>query len=285
MKSTSIRKNVSIVMFGIFLILSISNCGTAPPRPDNIIAPTPIMNNEGKYLSPYTQDGVLTEWVSKAINEELGKDVIQHIDKDKVVAPTPRMDNEGKYMSPYTQDGVLTEWVDKAINAKIGATIGKHIGTLSSLFIQEDEDSEGASLMGRFLGGSSGEKKGREFAIKASGGWEYIKSKSDMSFESIDDMAVYLYVKQSSHEHYKEGFGATVEIYPELKKKYITSIKWAYIKSMSDMSFESMDDMAVYLYAKHSGHEHYKDGLNAAMEIYPKLKEKYSTAIKKAKTK
>ena len=285
MKSAYIRKRFSMALFASFLILSIYNCGSAPPRPDMVVAPTPFMNNEGKYMCPYTQNGILTEWVDKAINDKLKGKVEKHvgaylIDENKFVAPTPLMNNEGKYMSPYTQDGVLAEWVDKAINIKIGKTIGKHLGT----FLMDD-DSQTGSLISGFFGGSAGESKGREYAIKASGGWEYIKSTSDMSFESIDDMAVYLFAKHSHHEHYKGGFDATIEIYPELKEEYSKAIKWAYIKSTSDMSFDNIDDMAIYLFARHSAHKRYEDGLNAAKKIYPELKERYSKAIKKAKTK
>jgi len=285
MKSAYFRKGLLMVLFALFLILSIYNCGSAPLRPDMVVAPTPFMNNEGKYMCPYTQDGILAEWVDKAINDKLKGKVEKHVgdflvDENKFVAPAPLMNNKSKYMSPYTQDGVLAEWVDKAINVKIGKTIGKHLGTLLM-----DDDSQTGSLISGFFGGSAGESKGREYAIKASGGWKYIKSTSDISFESIDDMAVYLFAKHSRHEHYKGGFDAAVEIYPELKKEYSKAIKWAYIKSTSDMSFDNIDDMAVYLFARHSTHKHYKDGLNAAEKIYPELKERYSKAIKKAKTK
>jgi hypothetical protein len=32
----------------------------------------PIQNNSGRYLSPYTSDGVVAEWVNKAINNQMG---------------------------------------------------------------------------------------------------------------------------------------------------------------------------------------------------------------------
>ena len=34
--------------------------------------PAPIGNNSGRYLSPYTSDGVVAEWVNKAINNQMG---------------------------------------------------------------------------------------------------------------------------------------------------------------------------------------------------------------------
>jgi hypothetical protein len=49
MKSACIRKSFSMALFASFLILSIYNCGSAPPRPDMVVAPTPFMNNEGSF--------------------------------------------------------------------------------------------------------------------------------------------------------------------------------------------------------------------------------------------
>jgi hypothetical protein len=40
--------------------------------------------------------------------------------------------------------------------------------------------------------------------------------------------------------------------------------------------------MAVWLYAVHSSHAHYKDALDATFEIYPELKSCYRDAINEA---
>ncbi len=285
MQSYFTGKNLLSAAFTFCFILIGFSCAPAPPRPDMVVAPTPRMDNTGKYMSPYTQDGNLAEWVDKALNDQLKGDVEKYVgafltDENKFVAPAPQMDNEGKFLSPYTQDGVLAEWVDKAINVKIGATLGKHIGS----FLMDSDKQEG-SMFGGFFGGRAGESKGRELAIKASGGWESIKDASDMSFDDIEDMAVYLFAKHSDHEHYKDGLDATMTLYPELEETYAKAIKWAYVKGTSNMSFDDIDAMAVYLFAKHSAHERYQDGLDAAEKIYPELGERYTEAIKKAKVK
>lgn len=285
MKLNQNRTILPSVVFAFYLVLTVYGCATAPPRPETVVAPTPRMDTKGAYICPYTQDGVLAEWVNKAINDELGGEAEQHVgsfllDENKFVAPTPLMNNEGEFLSPYTQDGVLAEWVDKAINVKIGATLGKHIGS----FLMNDGNQKG-SIFGGFIGGRSGEAKGRELAIKASGGWESIKRASDMSFDDINDMALYLFVKYSQHDHYEDGLDATMTIYPELKETYSKAIKWAYIRGTSDMSLDNIDDMAVYLYANYSHLENYENALSAAKIIYPELGERYHEAIKKAKTK
>jgi hypothetical protein len=132
------------------------------------------------------------------------------------------MDNSGKYMCPYTQDDVLAEWVDKAIQAKLGATLGKTVGAYAG-----QKALEQVPLLGGFLGSMAGEAAGRAIAIQAAGGWDFIKSTSDLSFNSVDNMAVYLYVMHSSHEHYQQALNATCEIYPELSNRYSYAIRKA----------------------------------------------------------
>jgi hypothetical protein len=137
-----------------------------------------------------------------------------------LVAPAPIMGNSGKYMSPYTSDGVLAPWVDKAINVKLGATIGKTAGAYAG-----QKALEMVPFVGGILGSKVGEAAGRAIAIEASGGWDYIKNTSDLSFNSPDDMAVFLYVTHSSHEHYKDALAATCEIYRDLCDRYDSAIQ------------------------------------------------------------
>lgn len=139
-----------------------------------------------------------------------------------LLAPEPIMDNTGEYFCPYTQDAVLAEWVDKAIHAKIGATIGKHLGAYAG-----QKALEQVPIIGGLLGGMAGEAAGRAIAIEAAGGWDLIRKTSDISFSTIDDMAVYLYVRHSSHEHYNDALKATFEIYPALQKRYNSAIRKA----------------------------------------------------------
>ena len=122
-------------------------------------------------------------------------------------------------MCPYTQDSVLAEWTDKAINAKIGATIGKHLGTYAG-----QKALEQVPFIGGMLGSKFGEEVGRKIAIESAGGMETIKSSSDISFNSIDDMSVYMYVHYSGNEHYQEALAAAFEIYPELGKGYYLTL-------------------------------------------------------------
>ncbi len=139
---------------------------------------------------------------------------------DEIIAPIPKLDNTGLYMCPYTQDGVLAEWVDMAINAKMGAASGKLVGTYAGARAT-------GSIAGGDLGRLVGDAIGRSMAIKACGGLDYIKSTSDISFNNLNDLAIYMYAKFSSHEHYKAALESTMAIYPQLEKRYFNAIKMA----------------------------------------------------------
>jgi len=122
-------------------------------------------------------------------------------------------------MCPYTQDGVLAEWTDKAINAKVGATIGKHAGAFAG-----QKALEQVPFVGGMLGQKVGEEAGRAIAIESCGGMQAIKESSDISFNSLEDMSLYIYVKNSGHEHYQSALDSTCEIYPKLKKVYYSTL-------------------------------------------------------------
>lgn len=138
----------------------------------------------------------------------------------QIAAPAPIEDNSGKYMSPYTSDGVVAEWVDKAMKAKMGAQVGGMIGAYAG-----QKAMEQIPFLGGFLGQKAGEAMGREIAVKASGGWEYIKSTSDLSFNSVQELSVWMYATHGSNEHYAEVLAAIQEIYPEMKTQYYAAIQ------------------------------------------------------------
>lgn len=139
---------------------------------------------------------------------------------EDIIPPTPKFDNTGLYMCPYTQDGVLAEWVDMAINAKLGSAVG---GGTSALAAQQAT----ATVAGGQLGGMVGSSVGRSIAINACGGKDFIKATSDLSFNNLNDLAIYMYAVFSTHEHYDGALDATMAIYPELSHRYYNAIKMA----------------------------------------------------------
>jgi len=136
-------------------------------------------------------------------------------DPDVVIAPEPRLDNEGQYMCPFTQDGTVALWVDKGINAKTGAAIGRTAGAVVGQQVLGR-----VPLIGGLLGSAVGGAIGRGAAISSCGGWEYIKETSDVSFDSFDNMAVYLYATYAKHEHFSDATQAAFGIYPKLQSEW-----------------------------------------------------------------
>ena len=136
-------------------------------------------------------------------------------DKSAMICPTPKLDNTGEYMCPYTQDGVLAEWTDNAINAAIGASVGSMAGAYAG------QQALGmVPFVGGFLGSYAGEEMGRMVALEMAGGEEFVIESSDVSFDTLEDMSVYLYVKHSNHEHYQSALDATMKIYPDFQGVY-----------------------------------------------------------------
>jgi hypothetical protein len=136
-----------------------------------------------------------------------------------IQAPQPILGNGGKYMSPYTEDGTVAVWVEKGRSASAGSAIGGFLGAQAGQKLAEQ-----IPFVGGFLGQAVGESAGRAVALQMVGGEEFIRANSDMSFNTVQDMAVYMYAKNSSHKDFAEALKLTQEIYPELKSAYYPAI-------------------------------------------------------------
>lgn len=126
--------------------------------------------------------------------------------------------NTGQFMSPYTSDGVTAEWVNKAVNANIGATTGSAVGAVAGAYAANKvlESVPFGSFLGGMVGSKVGKEAGRSTAIDSIGGWEYVRSTSDMSFRSLADMARYLKAEHGSDPNFNDVMQATSQIYPEI---------------------------------------------------------------------
>ena len=149
---------------------------------------------------------------------------------ETLVAPTPILNNSGEFMSPYTQDDVLAEWVDMAIKARLGSSVGQIAGVFAG-----QQASRRSPIVGGLIGGAVGRKIGRDLAIEAAGGMEHIRATSDVSFNDLNSMAIYLYVTYNGHEHYRQAISATMEIYPDLKSTYTDALRNAPRKAVPEV--------------------------------------------------
>ncbi|OGU00928.1 MAG: hypothetical protein A2079_01380 [Geobacteraceae bacterium GWC2_48_7] len=131
-----------------------------------------------------------------------------------LTAPVPITSNSGEYLAPYTQDAVLTEWTDKMANVGLGATVGGAVGAAAASYALRQ-----VPLVGGMLGDYAGRAIGRKIAIESVGGWDYIKSKSDLSFNTSDELALYMFTKYCYNEHYFTAVNAETKLYPSEYEK------------------------------------------------------------------
>ncbi len=147
----------------------------------------------------------------------------------QVRVPTPIQNNSGKYLSPYTSDGTVAPWVRKARAASAGSTIGQYAGQ------KVGEKALGSvPFVGGMLGQRAGNAAGRAIALKLVGGEKALKEGSDLSFNSADDMAVFLYAFQPTDpEEMKQKqkvMSLTYDLYPDVQARFPKAVKKAKLR-------------------------------------------------------
>ena len=136
-----------------------------------------------------------------------------------LTAPTPIADNSGAFLSPYRCDGTPTEWSDKAMTAGAGAAGG---GMLAG------KAAERVPFVGGFFKKKAQEIGSQQGAQMAAGGMDFIKSSSDMSFNTSNELAVYLQAKHAALDpDFAKRVSAAMAIYPELKTNYTSAVQAA----------------------------------------------------------
>ena len=131
--------------------------------------------------------------------------------RELMALPEPIIGSEGKYMSPFTEDNTVTPWVEKGLQAAVAGNVGTALGSLAAM-------SNSDNLMFSLVGGIAGEKIGREVFLRSMGGWEFIRENSDMSFNTVEDLARYMAYENASHPQYADVLNASYGIYPELRQ-------------------------------------------------------------------
>ncbi|GAB5560328.1 MAG: hypothetical protein SynsKO_19750 [Synoicihabitans sp.] len=148
--------------------------------------------------------------------------------------PEPRQDTEGKYISPYLADGSLAPWARKGMGAAAGVA-----GTVGGKMLADEAGKQagkalankvpGAGALGSLFGRKASKKLTDTATVKAVGGWDYIKSTSDISFDSVMDLAVYLHANHAAVDpEYGMALAATMGIHPRLVGAYEPALERAY---------------------------------------------------------
>ena len=143
-----------------------------------------------------------------------------HVAKpEQLTSPQAIQDNSGEYLSPITRDKTLAEWSDKMAHVALGASLGSTIGSMVGQQVFKQ-----IPIVGGIFGDMAGRAVGRRIAISNAGGMDFIKKTSDLSFASLNDLSMYLYVEYYNGDHYAEAVKAAMELYPDLKKSYLQTI-------------------------------------------------------------
>lgn len=151
---------------------------------------------------------------------------------DKIAAPRPIAGNSGKYRSPFTAAGTVALWAQKPVSetdngsdlaASVGGAVGQQLTQKALDFVPFG------------LGGMIGQKAGESAARAATKkniepelpGMDAVIASSDISFNSADKLAVYMYAKNSSHGQYARVLALAQRVYPELQDAYTSAIEKA----------------------------------------------------------
>lgn len=139
-----------------------------------------------------------------------------------VEAPKPITANTGQYLLPYKANGEMTDWAGKALNAEVGKLVGEKAGDAATRAVASKVPFGG-------LAGGLIKKKTKEVAAVAMlGGAEYLKNTSELSFDNLNDYAVYLHVLHSTDSNYQQVLATAIAVYPDLEGRFDSAIKAAY---------------------------------------------------------
>lgn len=137
-----------------------------------------------------------------------------------------RHDNKGVFMSPVTSDGVAAEWVNKVVSIRLGTKVaGMAGGVLGDAVGRQALGDLGGGMVGAAVGSRMGEAAGRQMALTAIGGEAALAATSDVSADSLADLAGWLYEEHRDNPRLPEIVTAAQVIYPELGKQYGEAVK------------------------------------------------------------
>ncbi|HVZ64397.1 MAG TPA: hypothetical protein VG936_07485 [Lacunisphaera sp.] len=138
------------------------------------------------------------------------------------VPPAALTDGSGKFFLPFDDKGNLAGWANKGVSGAVGSAVGAKAGEKAGSMLAAKVPFGGLLAMGA-------KKKGKELgAAAAMGGPDFIKKSSSYSFNSLEDLSLYMHLNCSGNADYVKGFAAAMALYPDLDKTYEVTVKKAY---------------------------------------------------------
>ncbi|MES2725070.1 MAG: hypothetical protein V4656_18105, partial [Pseudomonadota bacterium] len=121
----------------------------------------------------------------------------------------------GLYMSPFTSDGVTSAWITKSMQVKAAGQIGSMAGNYLG-----QKAMEQVPFVGGFLGKKAGAAVGRQVALSAIGGEAFLRSSTDLSFNSAEALVGWTLANHGSREDIAQVMQAVIAIYPDVQAPY-----------------------------------------------------------------
>lgn len=133
-------------------------------------------------------------------------------------------------MSPFTAAGTVAPWAQVSAGGKengsdmaanIGGAVGRQLANKALDFVPFGL----GGLIGQQLGESAGRAATSRNIEPELPSEEAIKSGSDISFNSLDSLALYMYAKHSKQSDYFRVLTQTQRVYPDLGKAYFAALE------------------------------------------------------------
>ncbi len=132
--------------------------------------------------------------------------------------PVPKGVGVGAYASPYTRSGELAIWAQAALDSEEPA------GLLGAVRAQN------ASWWATGVEVLTGERAALDVnaaTLENAGGWENVRATSDVTFDDVDDLAVYLYAVHGRDARFLRVLKITQDLNPGLAPAYREAIRRA----------------------------------------------------------
>lgn len=151
---------------------------------------------------------------------------------EKIKAPRPIAGTGGQYMCPYTADGSVATWAqERAPETDNGSELAASVGSAAGQRVASHALGFVPFGLGSVVGRSAGEALARSATRKTVAPglptMEEVRASSNISFRSVEDLAVYMYAKYSETPEYTRVLSLAKLIYPELEQAYLPAIEKA----------------------------------------------------------
>jgi hypothetical protein len=130
--------------------------------------------------------------------------------------PVPKGLGEGAVVSPFTRSGELAGWAQAALD---GADPASFLGSVRA---------QNASWWSTGVEVLTGERETIEVnatTLEDAGGWANVRATSDVTFDRVEDLAVYLYAVHGKDARFLRALKVTQDLNPELAPAYRDAIR------------------------------------------------------------